>query len=179
MVMAATTRPWTRAELERLPDDGNRYEVLDGVLLVTPAPGAPHQRFAYNLGAALYAYCKQHRIGHGAAPAALREGDSELQPDIAVYFDAGLPFNASWDEYPTPGLVVEILSPSTRRRDIGIKRAAYLRWAVPEYWMVDVERRAITVVRPGRADETVTDTLRWQPLSDVPALVLEISALFR
>jgi Uma2 family endonuclease len=115
MYMAAATRPWTRADLVRLPDDGNRYEVLDGVLLVTPLPGSPHQRATVNLTVALQHHCRQHALGFVVAPGPVPHGDSELQPDIAVVLDPTLPFDAAWSSHPPPSLVVEVLSGATRR----------------------------------------------------------------
>jgi Uma2 family endonuclease len=179
MGMVISTRPWTRAELQRLPDDGSRYEVLDGQLLVTPLPAGPHQRAATALCFELEGYCRRHPVGVVVSPGPVPHGDSELQPDIAVFLDHTIPFRAAWDQYPTAGLVVEVLSPSTRRRDLGIKRTAYLRWGIAEYWIVDVDHSAIIVVRPGRDDELVTDTLRWQPRPDVPALEIALATVFR
>jgi Uma2 family endonuclease len=176
--MVTSVRPWTRDELQRLPDDGNRYEVLDGQLLVTPFPEAPHQRVAGSLILRLEPYCRAQAVGVVVAPGPVPHGDSELQPDIAAYLDPTIPFDAEWDRYPRAGLVVEILSPSTRRRDLGIKRAAYRRWGIPEYWIVDVEARSVTVVRPGRDDERLTGTLRWQPRPDVPALEIALATVF-
>jgi Uma2 family endonuclease len=75
--------------------------------------------------------------------------------------------------------VVEVQSAVTRLRDIGIKRAAYLRWGIPEYWIVDTERQTINAVRPDRDDELVTDTLRWQPRLDIPGLEIELATVFR
>ena len=175
----ATARPWTRAELQRLPDDGNRYEVLDGELLVTPLPAGPHQRAAVRLTVWVSTYCDRHGIGFVVAPGPVPHGDNELQPDIAIFLDPTVPFEANWDRYPLASLVVEVLSPSTRRRDLGSKRAAYLRWGIPEYWIVDTEQRQITVVRPDRDDERVTETLRWQPRPEVPALEIKLDEIFR
>ena len=62
MHMATKARPWTRRDLARLPDDGQRYEVLDGDLLVTPAPSPPHQLIALRLGAMLLAYVNRHHL---------------------------------------------------------------------------------------------------------------------
>lgn len=178
MGMVATSRPWTRAELQRLPDDGNRYEVLDGQLFVTPLPSGPHQRIAFALSLALGLYCRREGIGVVVAPGPVPHGDSELQPDIAVYLDPSIPVGTSWDRYPRAGLVVEILSPSTRRRDLALKRAAYRRWGIPEYWIVDVDATRITVVRPDRDDELVTDVLRWQPQPAVSALEIVLGTVF-
>jgi Uma2 family endonuclease len=175
----ATAHAWTRTELDWFPDDGNRYEVLDGSLLVTPLPAGIHQRVAVNLSSALQSYVRARNIGFVVAPGAVVRGVNELQPDVVVILDPTVPIDAPAADFPEPSLVVEILSPSTRSRDLGRKRMTYLAWGIPEYWIVDTDQRQVTVVQNGRADETVTDTLRWQPLSDVPALVLEIPALFR
>ncbi len=178
MGMVISTRPWTRAELQDIPDDGNRYEVLDGRLLVTPLPGAPHQRASLALAAELRAYCRRHAIGVAVAPGPVPNGDSELQPDAAVYLDPTIPYGASWETFPTASLVVEVLSPSTKGRDLGIKRAAYQRWGIPEYWIVDPVSQSIIVVRPGHDDELITDTLRWQPQPGVPAFELALTEVF-
>ena len=179
MHMATSTKPWTRADLERFPDDGNRYEVLDGKLLVTPLPSIPHQGVATNLIYAIKGYCVQHSAGLVAAPGAVPNGDSELQPDIVVVLGVGMHDVAEWDQLPRPALVVEILSPSTQRYDERVKRDAYMRWGVAEYWIVDIEKREITLVRPGRDDERVVDTLRWHPRPEIPALEITIAEIFR
>ncbi|MEX2181731.1 MAG: Uma2 family endonuclease [Gemmatimonadaceae bacterium] len=176
--MAAASHVWTRAELLELPDDGNRYEVLDGQLLVTPLPSARHQVAHGRLFVEIGAYCHRHSLGVAVTPGPVPHGKSELQPDIAVYL--GVPRTAElvWDSFPRAALVVEVLSPSTRRRDLGVKRAAYLKWGIPEYWIVDTDRRTITVVRSNRADEVVTNSLHWQPLPELPALAIALSEVF-
>ena len=179
MLMAAPTRPWTRADLERLPDDGNRYEVLDGALLVTPLPGSPHQRATVNLTVALQHHCRTHALGFVVAPGPVPHGDSELQPDIAVVLDPTLPFDAAWSSHPPPSLVVEVLSGSTRRRDVGIKRAAYLHWGIAEYWIVEPRARSVTVVRPGREDQEEAESVVWRPGRDAPSLEIQLSEIFR
>src|SRR6185369_2826864 len=75
-------RPWTRADLARLPDDGNRYEVLDGALLVTPQASLPHQRVAFRLAVAIDAYTARHGVAHVVGPGAVPFGANELQPDV-------------------------------------------------------------------------------------------------
>ncbi len=178
MQMAATTRPWTRADLERLPDDGNRYEVLDGELLVTPLPSRTHQIVALRLARLLADYCDEHRLGYVMTPGATPRKESELQPDILVTLDPTRPIDAGWDEAEPVGLVVEVLSPGSRKHDQVTKRAAYRRWGFPEYWVVDTDARAVTVARPGHRDRRVTDILRWQPRPDLSALVIGVAGLF-
>lgn len=178
MRMATKTRPWTRADLDRLPDDGNRYEVLDGVLLVTPQAAFDHQQVATILAARLLAYSESHGIGSVVAPGAVPRGKSELQPDVQVIPGPRPPRGAKWTALPKPILVVEVLSDSTRARDIILKREAYERWSIPEYWIVDPEERVITVARPGHEDRTVMDRLEWRPLAHVAPLVIDVEALF-
>lgn len=170
------THRWTRADLARLPDDGNRYEVLDGVLLVTPQAAFGHQHVATRLCLALAAYCERNEIGTVVAPGAVPHGKSELQPDVQVV-PGPLRFSADWTELPTPILVAEVLSPSTERRDLGIKRDAYLRWGVKDYWVIDLDERRAHVFGGERA-ETVVDVLRWKPRRGVEAFELRVSALF-
>ncbi|MEX2181732.1 MAG: Uma2 family endonuclease [Gemmatimonadaceae bacterium] len=176
--MATASRPWTRKDLERLPDDGNRYEVLDGALLVTPLADARHQGTATDLTIRLGSYAANYGIGRVYSPGAIPHGTSELQPDLLIVLTAAIPASGKWENLPTPALVVEILSPSMRRRDLFLKREAYLRWGIPEYWIVDVDERHVTIVRAGHSDETVTDTLHWQPQPEVPALVIKLDELF-
>jgi Uma2 family endonuclease len=176
MRMATKSRPWTRADLDRLPDDGNRYEVLDGALLVTPAPRGEHQRVSTLLSAQLVWYCQEHRLGNVYAYGAIPHGKSELQPDVMVVLGR-FPGSSGWIDLPKPSLAVEVLSDSTRGRDLVLKREAYLRWGIAEYWIVNPEKREVTVVRP-TGDETRTDTLVWQANPSVPPLVIDIAALF-
>jgi Uma2 family endonuclease len=177
MLMADTTvRPWTRAELLRLPDDGNRYEVLDGELFVTPLPEGPHQACSVRLASALLAYCDAHQIGVVLGPSAVVWGDNELQPDIAVLpCTSDLLHGREWREYPRPLLVVEIASPSTRRRDATRKRRAYLDLGIPTYWIVEPQRGQVAVIRPNAPDVLVTDVLEWRPDESLPPLQIRVA----
>lgn len=129
-------RPWKRADLARLPDDGNRYEVLDGALLVTPKASQPHQLVAVELMILLERYVRPSRAAYVVGPGAVPFGENELQPDVQVI--PGPRESSTWDFVPAPILVVEVLSTSTRRRDFGIKLDAFLgRVRVPTVWIVD------------------------------------------
>ncbi|MHB1097248.1 MAG: Uma2 family endonuclease [Gemmatimonadaceae bacterium] len=173
------TRAWTRADLARLPDDGNRYEVLDGALLVTPQAAFSHQEMATRLAVALSAYCMTHGIGVVVAPGAVPHGRSELQPDVQV-IPGRPPRGATWTSLPHPILVVEVLSDSTSRRDLGIKRDAYLRWGIPLYWAADLVALRVHVFRlEGGEGEVFEDTLLWQPATAHPPLELRLADLFR
>jgi Uma2 family endonuclease len=173
--MSTSIRPWTRADLARLPDDGNRYEVLDGVLLVTPQAAVGHQRIATMLVVALEQYCARHSIGFVVGPGAVQFGENELQPDVQVVPGPAPAAKTTWAELPLPLLVVEILSDSTSRRDFGVKLEAYMRLGVPTYWVVDGEERRVTVWSGASSESlAVTDIVRWQPRDDVAPLAIPL-----
>jgi Uma2 family endonuclease len=128
------SRPLTRADLEAMPDDGHRYELIDGALIVTPAPSLSHQRVL----AALY------RLLHHACPAELEvlfapfdvalADDTLVEPDLLVARRCDL----TERELPTaPVLAVEVLSPSTRRIDLTLKRDRYREAGCASYWVID------------------------------------------
>jgi Uma2 family endonuclease len=136
------SRPFTVEDLDRMPDDGRRYELLDGVLLVSPAPGTRHQKMVVRLASLLDQACPDdlHVL---VAPYAVRpSGDTELQPDVLVARDEDLTDKL----LPVaPVLAVEVLSPSTALIDSNTKKAAYLRMGVPSYWIVDPVEARLTV----------------------------------
>jgi Uma2 family endonuclease len=170
---------WTRAHLASLPDDGNRYEVLDGQLLVTPQARFRHQRIALRLSTAVERYCEAHGVGVVVGPGAVVFDNNELQPDLQVIPGPGpAALDPEWTDLPLPILVVEVLSSGSRRHDLVTKREAYLRIGIPEYWVVDVVKRHVLVCRPGSdASVVVTDTLRWKPVPHAPALAIDVRAL--
>lgn len=178
MHMATSTRRWTRADLADLPDDGNRYEVLNGELLVTPQASLPHQAIAFRLMAALSPYVQRHKLGVVVGPGAVVFGKNELQPDVQVVpldFDR-LP--EKWTSAPHPIFVAEVLSRSTRRRDLRDKPAAYQGVTIPDYWVIDrFERRALVWTLDASEPSIVTTELRWQPRRDVEALVIPLADL--
>ena len=129
-----TGRPFTVDDPEAMPDDGNRYEVIDGMLIVTPAPGWHHQEMGLTIYVVLREACPRD-LRVMAAPFALRTAhDSEVQPDVLVtrYVDL-TPTNLP----VAPLLVVETLSPSTALHDRNTKKAHYERMGVPSYWLLD------------------------------------------
>jgi Uma2 family endonuclease len=180
MVMPALQpRYWHRSELAELPRDGNRYEVLDGELLVTPQAAYAHQRVAYVLLRRIGACVEQSSTGVVIGPGALPFGPNELQPDIEVL--PAPPPDGTWDTAPTPTLVVEVLSPSTEARDRGVKLAAYReRLAVPSVWLVDIDARVIHVAEgPAGPLRTVRDALEWRPAGAAEPFRLDVQAMFR
>jgi Uma2 family endonuclease len=153
--------PWgavlTEDDLATMPDDGHRYELLDGTLLVTPAPNPNHQRCVTSLLVLLHA---ARRPGQTVLVAPLNVRLSRttvLEPDVLVAQTADL--TPARLEGP-PLLAVEVLSPSTRRIDLGTKRLAYEAAGVPAYWLVDPDVPSLTVLEldAGRYVERATVT---------------------
>jgi Uma2 family endonuclease len=181
MLMSTETAPWTRHDLERFPDDGNRYEVLDGELLVTPQAAFDHQLFATRLIVALGAYLGTYGAGIVVGPGAVIFGESELQPDVLVLPRAkSVQLSSDWKEMPVPLLAIEVLSPTahSRRHDLELKRRAYLRIGVQSYWVVDPPNGCVHVWEHGDARPTiVSKVLHWQPRPDSPPFELTVGAL--
>ena len=178
MLMALSTRHWTLAELDRLPDDGNTYELVDGELFVTPAPSPAHESLAAVLLAILVPYVQAEKLGRVYTPrAVVRTDESEVEPDLMVR-PTSPTLQKTWAEMPTPMLVVEIVSRTTRRRDEHEKRVFYQRIGVGEYWMVDRWSRTIHVVRGGVAANVVESLLEWNPEGAGRALRIDVAAYF-
>src|SRR6266404_1742020 len=159
---APETKEWTYEMLETLPDDGNRYEIIDGELLVTPAPTWSHQGVLWNLCVLFDAYLRQYPLWHGLfAPA-------------DVVFD-----NRNVEEAGTLLLAIEVLSPSSHRADRTKKRILYQRFDVPEYWIVDSVGRLIERWRPGdERPEILTGLIEWQPSASHPPLRIDLEGFF-
>ena len=158
----AATKPWTLEELDRLPEDGNKYELVHGDLLVTPPPSYDHETIASRLSGVIDPYARANGLGMVYRPRAIvRLGGSEVEPDLVVREPA--PMGTAWEAAPLPLLVVEVVSPSSRRHDYEVKRTFYADDArIPDYWIVDPEARRITVVNPGRTDAVFEDERRGE-----------------
>jgi Uma2 family endonuclease len=176
MHMALDTRAWTRADLDRLPDDGNKYEVLDGELFVTPAPSAVHQQIIAWLSQRLTPFVATHGIGvvHQARSVMVNGPARQVEPDLMV-----LPIGRfdTWDDAPIPKLVIEVLSKTTRRRDLDQKRRFYIERGVAEYWAVDRQNRSVIRIRR-EGTETTAALLTWTPRGSNAALEIDVTAMF-
>jgi len=178
MHMATTTKRWTLEEIHSLPDDGNKYELVRGELFVTPPPTESHETILARLAAILAPYVAANGLGLVYRPrAVMRFEGSEVEPDLMVRQPHSGP-DTSWDDAPTPILVVEVLSGSTRRRDREQKRSLYMDAGVAEYWLVDPERLTITSVRPGEEDRVASNQLSWMPRGVKEPLTFELSRVF-
>jgi Uma2 family endonuclease len=148
MAPAAATKLTYQDYLE-LPDDGNRYEIIDGELFVNPAPVPQHQRIVRNVCRALDRHFE--RVGGGEvlwAPLdiVLRD-DRIVQPDVAVFVGERRQIIGPKNVQGAPDLVVEVISPGSRRLDEIEKRRLYERSGVTEYWIIDPELELLKIYR--------------------------------
>ncbi len=138
---AAIGGPFTVHDLATMPDDGHRYELVDGTLIVTPAPGWGHQEAVGSSYVDLRAACPPE-LRVLVAPFAIELAvDTEVQPDVLVARYSDLtPKNL-----PVPPLLaIEVASPSTRLIDRNLKKAVFERYGTPSFWIVDPEIPALT-----------------------------------
>ena len=129
----AAGRPFTVADLDRIPDDGRRYELLDGALIASPRPITVHQVVAGRLCSVLSAACPED-LCVVPEPAVELGPQTEFDPDLVVVRMDQIG-GAKFTEPPL--LVIEIRSPSTALIDLNRKKAAYERFGVPSYWIVN------------------------------------------
>ena len=177
---------WTWDDYLRLPDDGKRYEIIEGVLYVAAAPTFDHQFSVTELLVAMSIFVKAHKLGQVlVAPFDVRlPGVTDpVEPDI-VFFRSGNTTKAG-DKYfmGVPDLVVEVLSPGTRHLDKGVKYDAYEKAGVPEYWLADPKARSITVYRFDEKRRKYAELGRFTAGENVRSAVLtgfetQVSALF-
>ena len=180
MGMAFATVPrYTVDDLDRFPEDGNRYELLDGVLLVTPGPRAVHQivvnRIQHRLTTAVETPGYAWVVGPGAISVPPR---TQLQPDVLVYPSRFSP-TTDWAKVTEHWLAVEVLSRSSRMYDREFKRDAYFALGVREVWLVDIRDKSVEVCTTRGAGSAVRDVIEWRvpaPQSVVPLVLAEIFA---
>jgi Uma2 family endonuclease len=136
----------TYDDLRATPDDGRRYEIMEGELAVTPAPSTTHQRISRNLEFVLHAYVTQHELGEvlDAPVDVILDRTTVVEPDLVFVARARASIITERAIEGPPDLVVEILSPSTEQRDRGAKQQLYGRYGVQHYWRVDPVARSLT-----------------------------------
>ncbi len=182
--------PWTYEEYARLPQPsearGTRFEVIDGELYETPGPSRRHQGIVADLVTLLNVFVRSNSLGRvlvSPFDVLFAEGDY-VEPDILfVRSDREDILTERGAEGP-PDLLVEVLSPSTAARDLGIKLDRYRLFGVAEYWVIDPDERTVLVWRlaEGVSEPLVlglADTLRWQPVAGVPVLEISVRELLR
>jgi len=178
MGMPVSVPRYTVDDLEQFPEDGNRYELLDGILLVTPQAAVLHQlvagRLLVQLFTALQGDASAHVVGPGAV---VRPPGTELQPDVLV-FRGSLQAGLKWTDFTSHWLAVEILSPSSRIYDRDFKRAAYFALGVREVWLVDLDDRSVDAWTSVATHDIVRDTIRWRLPDSGRVVTVDVAALF-
>jgi Uma2 family endonuclease len=179
--MALAKRQWTVADLQNFPDDGNRYEVIDGELFVTPAPSLPHQTALGELYLLLHPYVSAQRLGYAfVAPADITFSSTRLvQPGLFVLPPVEGRRPTRFDQVKRLLLAVEVLSPGTARADRVKKRNMFREEGVPEYWIVDHDARTIERSTPREArPEVLSEGLVWQPEGATATLEIDLPEYF-
>jgi Uma2 family endonuclease len=162
MGMAISVPLYTVDDLERFPDDGNRYELLDGVLLVTPRAAAVHQIVASRIQGELIVALQKPGLAHVVGPGAVeRRPRTQLQPDILVY-PARFSPTIDWRKITEHWLAVEVLSRSSQIYDREFKRDAYFALGLQQVWLVDWRDRSVEVCTAKGKSRVVRDRIRWR-----------------
>jgi Uma2 family endonuclease len=145
----ARSTKFTYDDFVHFPDDGKRHEIIDGEHYVTPSPNTKHQAVLGNLFALFWVFLKEHPIGHVfVAPFDVVFSNFDVvEPDLLYISRERMSVLTKAHVRGAPDLVVEILSPGTRRTDERTKRTLYERFGVREYWVVDPERDVVLIHR--------------------------------
>jgi Uma2 family endonuclease len=181
MRMAPDVKAWTVDDLAGMPDDGQRYEVIDGELFVTPSPALRHQDAIIALALLIASYLKIQAIGHLViAPADITFSRHRgVQPDLFVAPLVNGRRPKQLTDIRDLLLAVEVLSPSSARADRVVKRAMYRDQGVAEYWVVDLDARAVERSTPADARvEVATESLVWHPAGATAPLIIDLKRYF-
>ena len=181
------TLHWTLRDLELLPDDGNRYEIIDGELYVAKQPDWQHQLVCFQLGFLLETWNEQSQAGFvNLTPGIIFADDTNVVPDVIWISQERLKAVLRKDGklHNSPELVIEVLSPGTEneRRDREVKVKLYSRHGVKEYWVVNWQAQNLEVYRRENTLLTLEKTLEGNDPLDSPLLPgfrCKVSRLFK
>ena len=150
-VETSHSRKLTYGDYARLPDDNLRHEIIGGEHYVTPSPATRHQRISSRLLRLLGGFAEEHGLGEvfDAPFDVVLSPHDIVVPDLLYLSHERAQFLTQNNLQGPPDLVIEILSPTTRRRDERLKRDLYARAGVREYWLVDPDRKEVTIYRRG------------------------------
>jgi Uma2 family endonuclease len=181
--MVARPQLLTYGDLERMREMRNEtLELIDGELFVTPSPTPLPQRVSRRLHHLLKRHIIDANVGaYFGAPLDVRlASDTVLQPDLIVLLNDRSHLVTERNVEGPPSLVIEIISPSTRRLDVSVKRDAYARFGVPEYWLIDPEHESVTIFAEPDAgryrDQTTTNISAIS--ATIPELSVDLKRLF-
>ncbi len=174
---------WTYDDYAALPDDGQRYEIVNGVLLMTPAPSPDHQSIAVRLTYYLFMHIELAGLGRVfSGPIDVELGPRNVfQPDVVILLNTHLNKVAAKKIVGAPDLVVEIASPSTAVVDRVTKYDIYARAGIPEYWIVKPTNRTIEVLILENGEYYSSGIFRGEqllPSQIVPGLPVRVEQFF-
>jgi Uma2 family endonuclease len=184
MAMAVLVPRYTLEDLASFPDDGNRYELVDGILLVTPAPLVPHQLVLSRIVEALTLYLVPSGKARAFYPGSVEvEPNLHMEPDALVVpsseIAVGIDSPGRWTQIRAWWLAVEVSGKSSRIYDRDHKRPAYLAVGVREVWRADLNDGAIYVSTHQYPDErSHSGSLVWLPPEMAQSLVLDVASVF-
>ena len=180
MAMPIPLPTYTVDMVRAFPDDGQRYELVEGMLLVTPAPGTAHQIVVARLFNALGVYLESNGPAYVVSPGEIEIAPTTLhcEPDILVFPSTFRP-GTKWTEISGWWLAVEVLSQSSKYYDRDYKLEAYLRVGVREVWMIDFERRCCEISTTDRRNVAEYESVRWHPAEVRESLLISLDGIFR
>lgn len=178
MAMAITVPHYTVDDLANFPDDGNRYELLDGVLLVTPGPNTGHQVIASRIQARLSETVQSNGLAYVVGPGVVvRLPNTQLQPDILVFAATYKP-DTDWRKINDHWLAIEVLSRSSKIYDREFKKDAYFALGVQQVWLVDRWDKSIEVWRSPSSRKVARTTLAWRAPDGEASMALDLEEVF-
>jgi Uma2 family endonuclease len=180
MVMPLPLPTFTTDDLRSFPEDGQRYELVEGMLLVTPAPGSAHQVVLGRIASAVHGHLATEGLAYAVSPGEIEVAPKTLlDPDLLV-FPATYAPGTPWRRMSEWWLAAEVFSSSSRMYDRAYKRDAYLSLGVREVWLVDLDEQAVFVSRLGETERDVRHDreLRWAPEELSYPLTIDVPSLF-
>lgn len=174
-------RPLTLEDLDEIPEDGNRYEILQGELIVSPSPADRHQLILGRLHIWLAAAATSSRFGHvRLGPRDIRLSVNDIvEPDLFAYRSSQRGQSTERVFEGPPAFVVEIMSPSSRKYDQVRKASLYMRSGVDEYWVVDPSANRVMVHLATRAGTNPEIVFEGSLASAViPGFTVDLAELF-
>ncbi len=174
---------FTYEDLEAIPPDRNRYEIVDGELIVTAAPIPLHQKIVLNLGSRLLEHVRKHRLGeiYVAPLDIVFTRSTVLEPDLIFISRNRLHIVGEKNLTGPPDLVVEVLSESTARLDRDVKPKQYALYGVPEFWLIDPNGKTVEIFRLREGAYELAARLSYKDTLEsplFPGLRLPVSSLW-
>ncbi len=178
MGMPVTLRRYTIDELDEFPPDGNRYELLDGVLFVSPAPGLEHGIVVFALGAIFREFLLAEPGTFVAGPGVVELRPSlRMEPDLLIGRLGPGP-GSGWDRVSERWLAIEVSGAGSRIYDRDYKRDGYLAVGVREVWRVELETRKVFRRPAGHGELEAGNELAWRSPASGRELVIRVADLF-